>query len=45
LKPKRSAVETSPSLPIFGPSGAKTALHDSAKASTKVPPQYSPLAL
>ncbi len=32
-------------MPIFGPSGAKSALQDSAKASRKVPPQYSPLAL
>ena len=45
MKPKRSAVSTMSSLPISGPSGAKSALHDSAKASRKVPPQNSPLAL
>ena len=45
LKPNRSAVPTRVSLPIFGPSGTKSALQDSANAWRKVPPQYSPLAL
>ena len=45
LKPYRSAASTSRSEPIFGPSGTKTLLHDSAKASTKLPPHASLWAL
>ena len=45
LKPNRSAVATSRAAPSFTPSGANTELHDTANASTRVPPHSSPLAL
>ena len=45
LKPNRSAVATSRAAPSLTPSGANTELHDTAKASSSVPPHSSPLAL
>ena len=45
LKPKRSAVATSRAAPSLTPSGENTELHDTAKASSSVPPHSSPLAL
>ena len=45
LKPKCSPVATSRVAPSFPPRGANTELHDTAKASSSVPPQLSPLAL
>src|SRR3954452_2693436 len=44
LNPKRSATDTSRRAPSLAPSGAKTELHETAKAWSSVPPQTSPLA-
>src|SRR5450755_3081901 len=43
-KPKRLAVATRSAQHRLTPSGAKTELHDTAKAFTSVPPHASPLA-
>ena len=45
LKPKRSAIATSRGAPSLTPSGANTELHETANASSSVPPHSSPLAL
>ncbi len=45
LKPSCSALATRRVAPSLTPSGLKTELHDTAKASSRLPPQFSPLAL
>ena len=45
LKPNASAMLTRAGEPTFAPSGANTELHDTANASSSVPPHSSPLAL